>query len=186
MARLPLLVWLSGARWAIEQCFEEAKTDLGMDQYEVRKYAGWHYHMLTTMLAHFFLWHLQIRLKKSPAITVSLLRILFEVVFPFKSLTIEDILQLVAGRQQHHHRALLSHRKSRIYAVPGKLTCRVIAGFQHFPQESHRRHWTPVVHYVYTRENIERMEGTTHPSTVRGSQKRTTGVSAACHAAEHG
>jgi SRSO17 transposase len=25
-----------------------------MDHYEVRKYAGWHHHMLTTMLAHFF------------------------------------------------------------------------------------------------------------------------------------
>ena len=60
--RLPLFVWLSGLRWAIEQCFAEAKTELGLDQYEVRKYPGWHHHMLTTMLAHFFLWHLQIRL----------------------------------------------------------------------------------------------------------------------------
>jgi SRSO17 transposase len=47
--RLPLFVWLSGLRWAIEPCFEEAKTDLGLDQYEVRKYPGWHHHMLTTM-----------------------------------------------------------------------------------------------------------------------------------------
>ena len=62
--RLPLFVWLSGLRWAIEQCFEEAKTELGMDQYEVRKYRGGPHHMLTTMLAHFFLWHLQIRLGK--------------------------------------------------------------------------------------------------------------------------
>jgi SRSO17 transposase len=46
----------------VEQCFEEGKTELGMDQYEVRKYPGWHHHMLTTMLAHFFLWHLKIRL----------------------------------------------------------------------------------------------------------------------------
>jgi hypothetical protein len=38
-----------------------------MDHYEVRKYPGWHLHMLTTMLAHFFLWHLKLRLgKKSP------------------------------------------------------------------------------------------------------------------------
>jgi hypothetical protein len=57
-------VWLSGLRWAIEQCFEEGKTELGMDHYEVRKYAGWHHHMLMTMLAHFFLWHLKLRLGK--------------------------------------------------------------------------------------------------------------------------
>lgn len=63
-ARLKTLVWLSGLRWAIEQCFEETKTELGMDQYEVRKFPGWHHHILTCMLAHFFLWHLKIRLGK--------------------------------------------------------------------------------------------------------------------------
>ena len=62
--RLETFVWLSGIRWAIEQCFEETKTELGMDQYEVRKYAGWNHHILTCMLSHFFLWHLKIRLEK--------------------------------------------------------------------------------------------------------------------------
>ena len=52
---LSTFVWLSGVRWAVEQCFEEGKTELGMAHYEVRKYPGWHHHMLTTMLAHFFL-----------------------------------------------------------------------------------------------------------------------------------
>jgi SRSO17 transposase len=64
---LRTFVWLSGLRWAIEQCFEEGKTELGMDHYEVRKYVGWHHHMLTTMLAHFFLWHLKLRLGKKSA-----------------------------------------------------------------------------------------------------------------------
>ncbi|MBW2095052.1 MAG: IS701 family transposase [Deltaproteobacteria bacterium] len=66
--RLKVLVWLSGLRWAIEQCFEETKTDLGMDHYEVRKFTGWHHHILTCMLAHFFLWHLKIRLGKKSTI----------------------------------------------------------------------------------------------------------------------
>jgi SRSO17 transposase len=61
---LRTFVWLSSLRWAIEQCFEEGKTELGMAHYEVRKYGGWHHHMLTTMLAHFFLWHLKLRLGK--------------------------------------------------------------------------------------------------------------------------
>jgi SRSO17 transposase len=61
---LRTFVWLSGLRWAVEQCFEEGKTELGMDHYEGRKYPGWPHHMLTTMLAHFFLWHLKIRLGK--------------------------------------------------------------------------------------------------------------------------
>jgi len=66
--RLKTLVWLSGLRWAIEQCFEENKSELGMDQYEVRKFPGWHHHMLTCMLAHFFLWHLTIRLGKKSTV----------------------------------------------------------------------------------------------------------------------
>lgn len=59
---LKTFVWLSGIRWAIEQCFEETKSELGMDHYEVRKLPGWNHHMITCMLAHFFLWHLKIRL----------------------------------------------------------------------------------------------------------------------------
>ena len=66
--RLKTLVWLSGLRWAIEQCFEETKTELGMDHYEVRKFMGWHHHILTCMLAHFFLWHLKIRMGKKSTI----------------------------------------------------------------------------------------------------------------------
>lgn len=66
--RLKVLVWLSGLRWAIEQCFEETKTELGMDHYEVRKFTGWHHHILTCMLAHFFLWHLKIRMGKKSTI----------------------------------------------------------------------------------------------------------------------
>ena len=65
---LKSLIWLSGMRWAIEQCFEETKSELGMDHYEVRKYMGWHHHILTCMLAHFFLWHLKIRLGKKSTV----------------------------------------------------------------------------------------------------------------------
>ena len=69
--RLSTFVWLSGIRWAIEQCFEEGKTELGMDHYEVRKYPGWNHHMLVVMLAHFFLWHLKIKLGKKSSIYYS-------------------------------------------------------------------------------------------------------------------
>lgn len=69
--RLAKFVWLSGVRWAIEQCFEETKTELGMDHYEVRKYSGWNHHILTCMLGHFFLWHLKIRLGEKNAVYYS-------------------------------------------------------------------------------------------------------------------
>ena len=70
--QLSTFVWLSGIRWAIEQCFEEGKTELGMDHYEVRKYPGWNHHMMVIMLAHFFLWHLKIKLGKKSSSYYSL------------------------------------------------------------------------------------------------------------------
>lgn len=113
--RLKTLIWLSGLRWAIEQCFEEAKTELGLDHYEVRKFKGWHHHMLTCMLAHFFLWHLKIRMgKKAPSITLSQLRVLIKVVFPMKRHTVETLIEQVVWVQNQNHRAYLSHRRKRM------------------------------------------------------------------------
>ncbi|MBE3101282.1 MAG: IS701 family transposase [Firmicutes bacterium] len=47
-------------RWPIEQCFNEAKDELGMDQYEFRSWTAWHRHMLLVFIASSFL--LEIRL----------------------------------------------------------------------------------------------------------------------------
>jgi SRSO17 transposase len=60
--RLPTLVWLSSVRWAIEQSFEEAKPELGMDHDEVRQHPGWSHHLRICLRAHFCLWHVKIRL----------------------------------------------------------------------------------------------------------------------------
>jgi SRSO17 transposase len=46
---------LSLRRWAIEQCFEECKSNLGMDHYEGRSWKGWHRHILFVFIAHLFL-----------------------------------------------------------------------------------------------------------------------------------
>jgi hypothetical protein len=42
-------------RWSIEQCFGECKDYLGMGQYELRTWGGWHRHMLFTFIAHLFI-----------------------------------------------------------------------------------------------------------------------------------
>jgi SRSO17 transposase len=67
-AQTPLttLVRLSGMRWPIETCFEEGKQFLGMGDYEVRSWRGWHHHMTLCILDHFFLVRLRCRLKKTP------------------------------------------------------------------------------------------------------------------------
>jgi hypothetical protein len=112
--RLETFVWLSGLRWSIAQCFAETKIELGMDQYEVRKFPGRHHHILTYMLAHYFLWRLKIRLgKKAPAITPSQLGLLLRMVLPLRELDMEMAIKLVGWIQARNHRAYLSHRKGK-------------------------------------------------------------------------
>jgi SRSO17 transposase len=45
------LVRVAGARWAIEDLFELAKGDCGLDEYEVRGWTGWHRHITLSLLA---------------------------------------------------------------------------------------------------------------------------------------
>jgi len=63
-ADIPLaeLVRLSGLRWPIEACFTECGQELGLDDYEVRSWRGWHHHTTLVILAHHFLVRLQRRL----------------------------------------------------------------------------------------------------------------------------
>ncbi|MFI0908810.1 IS701 family transposase [Streptomyces sioyaensis] len=49
------LVRVAGSRWAIEEAFQAAKNECGLDQYEVRRYPGWYRHITLAMLAHAFL-----------------------------------------------------------------------------------------------------------------------------------
>jgi SRSO17 transposase len=49
------LVAVAGARWAIEDCFAEAKNETGLDHYQVRNYHAWYRHVTLSMLAHAFL-----------------------------------------------------------------------------------------------------------------------------------
>ena len=49
---LATVVQVAGSRWSIEQCFEEAKGEVGLDQYEVRSWTGWYRHITLAMWAY--------------------------------------------------------------------------------------------------------------------------------------
>jgi len=49
------LVEVAGRRWTIETCFKESKSEVGLDQYEVRSYDGWYRHITFACLALAFL-----------------------------------------------------------------------------------------------------------------------------------
>ena len=60
-------------RWPIEQCFEEGKSQLGMDHYEHRSWPAWHRHMIYVFLGLHFMLRLRVQFKKnsSPHVTSS-------------------------------------------------------------------------------------------------------------------
>jgi SRSO17 transposase len=60
--RLLDLARVAGRRWLVEECFEAAKQEVGLADYEVRSWHGWHRHVTLAMLALALLTGLRARL----------------------------------------------------------------------------------------------------------------------------
>ena len=56
---LETLAYVGGSRWRIETEFETEKSDVGLDEYETRSWAGWHHHIAMCLLGGAFLLSLQ-------------------------------------------------------------------------------------------------------------------------------
>ena len=63
---LEWLLWVAFSRWPIERCFEIAKSELGMDHFEMRSWRGIHRHLYLTQVSQLFCarLHQQLREKK--------------------------------------------------------------------------------------------------------------------------
>lgn len=73
-ASLKQLVRLAHQRWAIEQQYQELKTELGLDHFEGRSYPGWHRHVALTAVAYAFLQRERMRPDADPALTLPAVR----------------------------------------------------------------------------------------------------------------
>lgn len=45
------LAWIAGTRWRVEECFQQAKNEAGLDHYQVRTWRAWYAHITLSMLA---------------------------------------------------------------------------------------------------------------------------------------
>jgi SRSO17 transposase len=45
------LAWTAGSRWQVEECFQQAKGETGLDHYQVRTWRAWYAHVTLSILA---------------------------------------------------------------------------------------------------------------------------------------
>ena len=112
---LTAFVRVTGLRWPIESCFEEGKQELGLGDYQVRSWVGWHHHMTLCILAHFFMVRIQRRLQdKAPKLTLPQAILLLKAVLPQPHFDLKATVEIVNYYQRRHKAAYLSHRKRRL------------------------------------------------------------------------
>jgi SRSO17 transposase len=80
-ASLRQLVRLAHHRWAIEQQYQELKTELGFDHFEGRSYPGWHRHVVLSAVAYAFLQDERRRQRLGSPVTFPAMRAIVQEIF---------------------------------------------------------------------------------------------------------
>ena len=111
---LNTLAYVGGSRWRIETEFETEKSDVGLDEYETRTWAGWNHHIALCLLGGAFLLSLQQEWgKKMPRITrPQVYRVVGEML-PRERYGPRELLEWLEDTQERNERAKRSHEKRR-------------------------------------------------------------------------
>ena len=80
-ASLRQLVRLAHHRWAIEQHYQDLKTELGLDHFEGRTYPGWQHHMVISAVAYAFVQRERMRPRQGPPLTFPQARAFVQEIF---------------------------------------------------------------------------------------------------------
>lgn len=113
--------YVQGQRYWVEHAFHEAKSQLGMAQYQVRVWRGWHHHMSLCCLAMLFLLREQVRTAESiPLLSFRDLTELLDYYLPRRSATEEEVLRQM--KQRHRKRQEdIDRRRKRAKPAPPNL-----------------------------------------------------------------
>jgi SRSO17 transposase len=121
------LVRVAGVRWSVEECFQAAKGQVGLDHYQVRNWTAWHRHITLAMLALAFLatlaadaaphqsadTHQPARSRDPITLKVPEIRRLLAAVFNPPAVTAARLLRWSNWRRRHQATARRSHYRRR-------------------------------------------------------------------------
>ena len=107
---------IRGQHWRVEQGFQSAKGECGLDEYETRGWTGWHHHTALSLLALWFLTLQTRRLgkKESLPLTVPELRALLAHLLETRRWDLEEILHWSQWRRERNRVAAACHRRRRL------------------------------------------------------------------------
>ena len=113
--QLETLACVGGSRWRIETEFETEKSDVGLDEYETRTWAGWHHHVALCLLGGPFLLSLQQAWGggKMPRITRPQVYRVVREMRPRERFGPSELLRWIEETQDSNERARRSHAKRR-------------------------------------------------------------------------
>jgi SRSO17 transposase len=109
----------SGARWRVEELFEDGKGYLGMADYEARSWTSWHHHMSLVALAHLFVTQTRREVQHDvPELTLDMALRLVRAALGRPQLSVEDASDLIKYHLARNRQARKSHRKSWLAKHP--------------------------------------------------------------------
>jgi SRSO17 transposase len=106
------LAFMQSQRFWIERAFQDAKSELGLADYELRGWTGWHHHVALVCLAQLFtVVERRLSRKSRPLLSVRDITELLEIYLPRRPRTEEEVLRKIARR--HRARAADIRRRSK-------------------------------------------------------------------------
>ena len=106
------LGWMQRQRYWIERAFEDAKSECGMADYQVRKWSSWHHHMSLVMMAMLFMLTEKIHHKDTyPMLSSADIEHLLARFLPRRDVTEEEVIFQLEQRHILRQKAIDSHTR---------------------------------------------------------------------------
>jgi SRSO17 transposase len=104
---LERLAYMQGQRFWIERAFEDSKGSLGMSEYQMRKWRGWHHHMALICMAHLFLLRERIHNEKDfPLLSMQDVVTMLSFYLPKRDVTEDEVFRQLADRHRKRQREI--------------------------------------------------------------------------------